>query len=89
MSSIERKPAGKAVDRRSVMAGAVAGAVAAAVPLRLATYTGLCVSLVTLLALVGYLIGSILFRRDWPAGFATLVDKARAALKTKTGAAAS
>lgn len=43
------------------------------VPLRLATYTGLVVSLVTFIALLGYLVGSFLFRKNWPAGFATLV----------------
>ncbi len=43
------------------------------VPLRAATYTGLLVSALTFLALVGYVVGSVLFRKDWPAGFATLV----------------
>ena len=41
------------------------------VPLRLATYTGLFVSLLTLLAIVGYAVGRFALRRDWPAGCAT------------------
>lgn len=40
-------------------------------PLRLATWIGLAVSLATFLALVGYLAGRIFFGRGWPAGFAT------------------
>lgn len=41
------------------------------VPLRLATYVGLAVSLATFLALLGYTAGRIFFGRSWPAGFAT------------------
>ena len=41
------------------------------VPLRLATYTGLFVSLLTLFAVIGYSVGRFVLRRDWPAGFAT------------------
>ncbi len=41
------------------------------VPLRIATYTGLVISLLTFLALVGYTIGKLAFDKDWPAGFAT------------------
>jgi len=40
-------------------------------PLRFATYTGLAVSLVTFVAIFGYLIASVLFGQLWPAGFAT------------------
>jgi dolichol-phosphate mannosyltransferase len=40
-------------------------------PLRMATYTGLFVSVVTFVAIVGYVIGRLLVGRDWPAGFAT------------------
>ena len=41
------------------------------VPLRMATYTGLVVSLVTFLALLGYVIGRLVVGVEWPAGFAT------------------
>lgn len=41
------------------------------VPLRVATFTGMVVSAITLLALSGYLVAKIFFHRDWPAGFAT------------------
>jgi dolichol-phosphate mannosyltransferase len=41
------------------------------VPLRLATYTGLLVSLLTVLGSLGYVVGRLFFERDWPAGFAT------------------
>lgn len=42
------------------------------VPLRLSTYFGLLVSLVTFLCVVGYLVAKLIFGTDWPAGFATL-----------------
>ena len=42
------------------------------VPLRVATYFGLGVSLLTLLMMVGYAVGKLAFGRDWPAGFTTL-----------------
>lgn len=42
------------------------------IPLRIATYIGLSVSVVTFLALVGYLAGRLLFGQHWPAGFATM-----------------
>ncbi len=42
------------------------------VPLRIATYFGLVVSLLTLLVMVGYAVGRLLFQRPWPAGFTTL-----------------
>jgi polyisoprenyl-phosphate glycosyltransferase len=41
------------------------------VPLRLATYTGLAVTVATFLGIIAYGIGKILFGQDWPAGFAT------------------
>jgi dolichol-phosphate mannosyltransferase len=41
------------------------------VPLRLATYTGLAVSIVTFLAIIVYVVGRLVAGRDWPAGFAT------------------
>jgi glycosyltransferase involved in cell wall biosynthesis len=42
------------------------------VPLRLSTYFGLAVSAITLLAVAGYTVGKLIFRSQWPAGFATL-----------------
>jgi polyisoprenyl-phosphate glycosyltransferase len=41
------------------------------VPLRIATYTGLVVSLLTSLGILVYLGGRLFFARNWPAGFAT------------------
>lgn len=41
------------------------------VPLRLATYTGLAVSLVTFLATIGYIITRLTVGVAWPPGFAT------------------
>jgi len=41
------------------------------VPLRVATFTGLVVALLTLVAVVGYVIGRLVFGAKWPAGFAT------------------
>jgi polyisoprenyl-phosphate glycosyltransferase len=42
------------------------------VPLRVATYFGLIVSLLTLIMMVGYAIGRFAFGAAWPAGFTTL-----------------
>jgi dolichol-phosphate mannosyltransferase len=42
------------------------------VPLRLATYTGLAVSLLTFVGLLGYMAGRLFFGQTWPAGFATV-----------------
>lgn len=42
------------------------------VPLRLATYIGLAISVLTFLASLGYVAGRVLFGKAWPAGFATL-----------------
>jgi polyisoprenyl-phosphate glycosyltransferase len=41
------------------------------VPLRISSYVGLLVSLLSVLAIVGYVIARILFGWDWPPGFAT------------------
>jgi dolichol-phosphate mannosyltransferase len=41
------------------------------VPLRMATYTGLIVSAVTFLGIIGYVIARMFFGQTWPAGFAT------------------
>jgi dolichol-phosphate mannosyltransferase len=43
------------------------------VPLRIATYLGLLISVVTFLAIVAYGIGRVVFGRDWPPGFATVI----------------
>jgi dolichol-phosphate mannosyltransferase len=40
-------------------------------PLRVATFTGLAISLLTFLGIVMYLVGRLFFGQDWPAGFAT------------------
>jgi glycosyltransferase involved in cell wall biosynthesis len=42
------------------------------VPLRLATYFGLCASAITLLGIIGYTLTKFLTHSSWPAGFATL-----------------
>lgn len=42
------------------------------IPLRLATFTGLAVSLITFLALIGYAVSKVFFAVTWPPGFATL-----------------
>jgi len=41
------------------------------VPLRVATYTGLVVSVITFLAIVYYALARIFWGKDWPPGFAT------------------
>lgn len=43
------------------------------VPLRIATYLGLGISLTTLLAIAGYGIGRMFLGKDWPPGFATII----------------
>jgi len=43
------------------------------VPLRIATYLGLAVSVLTLLAIGGYGFGRLILGLDWPPGFATLI----------------
>lgn len=43
------------------------------VPLRIATYLGLAISVATLLAIMGYLVGRIFFGQAWPPGFASIV----------------
>lgn len=42
------------------------------VPLRISTYIGVTISVITFLAIVGYTIGKLLLGSDWPPGFATL-----------------
>lgn len=41
------------------------------VPLRVATYTGLATSVLTVVGTLGYLLGRFAFGQRWPAGFAT------------------
>jgi dolichol-phosphate mannosyltransferase len=41
------------------------------VPLRIASLISLCVGFLTLITIVGYLAGRLLFGQAWPAGFAT------------------
>jgi glycosyltransferase involved in cell wall biosynthesis len=43
------------------------------VPLRIATYLGLLISLLTFLGIVAYGVGRIVFGTDWPPGFATII----------------
>lgn len=43
------------------------------VPLRIATYLGLAVSALTLIAIIGYAAGRLFFGADWPPGFATII----------------
>lgn len=43
------------------------------VPLRIATYLGLLISVTTFLGTVGYVIGRLVFGKDWPPGFATII----------------
>ncbi len=42
------------------------------VPLRIATFFGLIISVLTFLGTIGYLAGKLFFGADWPAGFATM-----------------
>ncbi|HZU42907.1 MAG TPA: glycosyltransferase family 2 protein [Terriglobales bacterium] len=42
------------------------------VPLRIATYLGLAISLLTFLGIVGYGIGRLFLGKNWPPGFATI-----------------
>jgi len=43
------------------------------VPLRIATYLGLAISLITFLAIVFYAVGRLFFGQNWPPGFATII----------------
>jgi len=43
------------------------------IPLRIATYTSLAISLFTGLEIIFYLVGKFMFGQDWPAGFVTLI----------------
>jgi dolichol-phosphate mannosyltransferase len=41
------------------------------IPLRIATFVGLTMSLVMMLGMIGYALSRLIFGHDWPAGFAT------------------
>jgi polyisoprenyl-phosphate glycosyltransferase len=43
------------------------------VPLRLATYLGLAISVCTFIAIIGFLIGRVVLGKDWPPGFASII----------------
>ncbi len=43
------------------------------VPLRIATYLGLFISVITFLGILGYGIGRLFLGKDWPPGFATII----------------
>jgi dolichol-phosphate mannosyltransferase len=43
------------------------------VPLRIATYLGLIISLLTFLGIIGYGVGRIFLGKSWPPGFATII----------------
>jgi polyisoprenyl-phosphate glycosyltransferase len=43
------------------------------VPLRIATYLGLAVSVLTFIAIVGYAVGRLFFGQNWPPGFASVI----------------
>ncbi|HEY3375057.1 MAG TPA: glycosyltransferase family 2 protein [Candidatus Aquicultor sp.] len=41
------------------------------IPLRISTFTGLTISLLTFLGILGYFFGKLFLGKEWPAGFAT------------------
>jgi len=41
------------------------------VPLRIASYTGITISIATFLGSIGYIVGKFVLGKNWPAGFAT------------------
>jgi glycosyltransferase involved in cell wall biosynthesis len=43
------------------------------VPLRIATYLGLAISILTVLAILGYATGRLFFGTSWPPGFASII----------------
>jgi polyisoprenyl-phosphate glycosyltransferase len=43
------------------------------VPLRIATYLGLAVSVLTVLAIAGYVVGRLFLGTSWPPGFASII----------------
>lgn len=43
------------------------------VPLRIATYLGLAISILTVLAILGYATGRMFFGASWPPGFASII----------------
>ena len=58
---------------RAMMSLAIDGIISQSiVPLRIATYTGLVMSALTFLAIIGYAVTRIFFDVDWPPGFTTI-----------------
>ncbi len=58
---------------RALMSLAIDGIISQSiVPLRLATYIGLVMSLVTFLAIIGYVVTRVFFDVNWPPGFTTI-----------------
>lgn len=43
------------------------------VPLRIATYLGLTISITTLLGTIGYIVGRLVLGKNWPPGFASVI----------------
>ncbi len=57
---------------RAMMGLAIDGIVSQSIiPLRISTYTGLIVAVLTFLAIIGYVAARLFFDVDWPPGFAT------------------
>lgn len=50
------------------------------VPLRISTYLGLAISMLTLLGTLGYVFGRVFLGQNWPPGFATLIIAVLASL---------
>lgn len=68
----ERKRGSSKFNLRKLIALAMDGILShSVVPLRLATYTGLMISIVTFAAIFMYATKKLFFGHDWPAGFAT------------------
>ena len=71
---VERKHGASKFSFRQLMGLALDGILNhSVVPLRIATYLGLAVSLVTVLAMIGYAIGRLFLGTNWPSGFATII----------------
>ena len=43
------------------------------IPLRISSMTGFIIGLLTIIVILGFLIGKLMYGMDWPAGFATIV----------------
>jgi dolichol-phosphate mannosyltransferase len=84
LSSLARSEAGIVYDREARLHGksnfpvrrlvgfALSGIFGhSTLPLRMVAYIGLAMSVITFMVSFAYLIGALLFGRDWPSGFAT------------------